>query len=124
MSNLDIPIALALIVGGILAYLVWVHVQAAERMSRRLRALQREVSAHPGCAKEAIMGSATVQELRIEEAEAERKRIVESFGLPRVQIERLADADALTADEYQSLRRLRALEWLLRAEDARGRGTS
>jgi predicted XRE-type DNA-binding protein len=59
------------------------------------------------------MGSATVQELRIEEAEAERKRIMESFGMSRPQVERLADADALTADEYQLLRRLRALDWLL-----------
>ena len=59
------------------------------------------------------MGSATVQELRIEEAEAERKRIMESFGMSRPHVERLADADALTADEYQLLRRLRALDWLL-----------
>ena len=47
MTNLDIPIALALILGGLLAYIVWVHVQAAERMSRRLCALQRQAGAHP-----------------------------------------------------------------------------
>ena len=47
MSDLDIPIALALILGGLAAYAVWVHVQAAERMSRRLCALQRSVGAHP-----------------------------------------------------------------------------
>ena len=58
MSDMDIPIALALILGGLAAYAVWVHVHAAERMSERrvehqrarLCALQRQVGAHsPEC---------------------------------------------------------------------------
>lgn len=50
MTNLDIPVALALIVGSVPAYLVWLLVQAAERRARQLCALQRSVGAHsPEC---------------------------------------------------------------------------
>ena len=46
MTNLDIPVALALIVGSVPAYLVWLLVQAADRAARQLCALQRSVGAH------------------------------------------------------------------------------
>ena len=50
MSDMDIPIALALILGGLLAYLVWLFVQAADRAARQLCSVQRSVGAHsPEC---------------------------------------------------------------------------
>lgn len=60
------------------------------------------------------MGSATVQELEEGQARDEYEQLLEQFGGAQLaHIERLAAADALTAEEYRALRRIRMLEWLL-----------
>lgn len=60
------------------------------------------------------MGTATVQELGEGQARDEYEQLVNHFGgAPLAHIERLAAADALTADEYRMLRRIRTLAWLL-----------
>lgn len=60
------------------------------------------------------MGNATVEELDVDAARAELTQIEANVGLDREVLEQLEEAGALNADQYQALRRLRALEWLLR----------
>ncbi len=59
------------------------------------------------------MGNATVEQLSQSDAENERSRLLESFNFTRDQLDRLANADALSPEEYKVLRRIRLLDWLL-----------
>lgn len=59
------------------------------------------------------MGTATVHTLTTEQIRAERKRHEDTLGMPLEVAEQLAAADALDADQYQVLRRIRDLTWLL-----------
>ena len=61
------------------------------------------------------MGTATVHELNTEQAQQQRDELLAQFGMPLAQVRRLADAGARSADEYQTLRRIEVLAWLLDA---------
>lgn len=58
------------------------------------------------------MGSATTESMTPQELEAELQRLHRQLGIPEEVAEDLAAADALDADLYQMLRRIRDLRWL------------
>lgn len=58
------------------------------------------------------MGSATTESMTPQELEAELLRLHRQLGIPEELAEDLAAADALDADLYQVLRRIRDLRWL------------
>lgn len=58
------------------------------------------------------MGSATTESLTPQQLDAELRRLEEQLGMPLDLAEDLAAADALDADLYQVLRRIRDLRWL------------
>lgn len=58
------------------------------------------------------MGSATTESMTPQELEAELQRLHRQLGIPEELAEDLAAADALDADLYQVLRRIRDLRWL------------
>lgn len=59
------------------------------------------------------MGTATVHTLTAEQIRAELEVLEATLGMPLEIAEQLAAADALDADQYQALRRMRDLTWLL-----------
>lgn len=59
------------------------------------------------------MGSATLVSLTPQQLDAELQRLEERLGMTVDLAEDLAAADALDADLYQVLRRIRDLRWLL-----------
>ena len=59
------------------------------------------------------MGTATVHTLTAEQIRSEREALEAALGMPVEVAEQLAAADALEADQYQALRRIRDLTWLL-----------
>lgn len=60
------------------------------------------------------MGSATTESMTPEQLEGEVRRLEGELGMTVDLAEHLAAADALDADLYQTLRRIRDLRWLQR----------
>ncbi len=58
------------------------------------------------------MGSATTQSMTPKQLDDELRRLETELGMPVDLAEHLAAADALDADLYQVLRRIRDLRWL------------
>ncbi|GMA38298.1 hypothetical protein GCM10025883_03430 [Mobilicoccus caccae] len=58
------------------------------------------------------MGSATTESMTSEQLEEELRRLEAELGMPVDLAEDIAAADALDADRYQILRRIRDLRWL------------
>lgn len=58
------------------------------------------------------MGSATTESLTPQQLEAELRSLEQRLDMPVDLAEDLASADALDADLYQVLRRIRDLRWL------------
>lgn len=58
------------------------------------------------------MGSATTESMTYEQLDAELRRLEADLGMRVELAESLAAADALDADLYQVLRRIRDLRWL------------
>lgn len=84
------------------------------------QARQEAVAAVPaGCraqvsaAFEAVQsGSVTTESMTPEQVDDELRRLAAQLGMPVARAEHLAEADALDADLYQVLRRIRDLRWL------------
>lgn len=58
------------------------------------------------------MGSATTETLTAEQIAAELRELKTRLGMTVDMAEVVAAADAMDADRYQALRRIRELEWL------------
>lgn len=58
------------------------------------------------------MGSATTESMTPGQLDDELRRLAAQLGMPVDLAEHLAEADALDADLYQVLRRIRDLRWL------------
>jgi hypothetical protein len=59
------------------------------------------------------MGTVTVETLTAEQAQAERRRLLDELGMSMDELEERAADGLLDAQEFRVWRRVRTLDWLL-----------